>query len=376
MGITEFLLQASKLNATDVYITPGRAPIFRINGSVIPIDSPQIGLHLEQNQQAQAAPLRPQDTDAMMREISTPEQYAKFLEHGELDFSYSIPGAIRVRVNVFKQRGSVALAVRLLKNEILSFSELGLPRVLEDLSRRRHGLVLITGPTGSGKSTTLASMIELMNRERQLHIITLEDPIEYLFKHNMCTINQREIGEDTRSFSTALRASLRAHPDVIMVGELHDLKTISIALKASETGHLVLATLHTKGAPETIDRISDVFPPYQQQQVRIQLAGVLEGVLSQLLLPKADRSGLVVAVEVLVTSPATRNVIREGKTYQLLSHIQTGIKHGMISLDTNLKELYQKGLIDKTEALYSARDPENLKLELDQIRQNKPSGFA
>jgi twitching motility protein PilT len=343
---------------------------------VIPIDSPQIGLHLEQNQQAQAAPLRPQDTDAMMREISTPEQYAKFLEHGELDFSYSIPGAIRVRVNVFKQRGSVALAVRLLKNEILSFSELGLPRVLEDLSRRRHGLVLITGPTGSGKSTTLASMIELMNRERQLHIITLEDPIEYLFKHNMCTINQREIGEDTRSFSTALRASLRAHPDVIMVGELHDLKTISIALKASETGHLVLATLHTKGAPETIDRIIDVFPPYQQQQVRIQLAGVLEGVLSQLLLPKADRSGLVVAVEVLVTSPATRNVIREGKTYQLLSHIQTGIKHGMISLDTNLKELYQKGLIDKTEALYSARDPENLKLELDQIRQNKPSGFA
>jgi twitching motility protein PilT len=286
------------------------------------------------------------------------------LEQGEVDFSYSVPGVLRVRVNAFKQRGSIAFVMRLLDTKIPSFSDLGLPYVLNYLSQRSHGLVLVTGPTGSGKSTTLAAMVDLMNREKRLHIITLEDPIEYLHRHNLCTINQREIGGDTKSFSTAMRAALREDPDVILVGEMRDLETISTALTASETGHLVLATLHTSGAPETIDRIIDVFPPSQQQQIRVQLASTLEGIVSQLLLPKADGSGRVPALEILVTTPAIKNLIRENKTYQVLSQIQTGVKYGMMTLDASLRDLFRRGLIDRMEALHYARDPEKLKLEL------------
>ena len=225
-------------------------------------------------------------------------------------------------------------------------------------------MILVTGPTGSGKSTTLASMIDLMNREERLHIITLEDPIEYLHRHNVCTINQREIGQDTESFTSALRAALREDPDVILVGEMRDLETIAIAITASETGHLVLATLHTPGAAETIDRIIDVFPPNQQQQIRIQLANTLEGIVSQLLLPKSDGSGRVPAMEVLIMNSAIKNLIREGKTYQIMSHIQTGAKIGMQTLDMSLRDLYQQHLIGREDALIHAREPDNLKKDL------------
>jgi twitching motility protein PilT len=325
------------------------------------MDDPEIRKRLDMEQQDEIWPFMAEDTVALLLEIIKPEQYEKFLAQGEFDFSYSVPGVLRVRCNAFRQRGSTAFAMRLLDSKIPGFSELGLPDVLSELSLRPHGLVLVTGPTGSGKSTTLAAMIDLMNMEKRLHIITLEDPIEYLHRHNQCTINQREIGDDTQSFGTALRAALREDPDVILVGEMRDLETISIAITAAETGHLVLATLHTSGAPETIDRIIDVFPPNQQQQIRIQLSSNLEGIISQLLLPKADGSGRVAALEIMVMTPAIKNLIREGKTYQILSQIQTGHKHGMMTLDMCLRDLYRRGLIDRTAALHYARDPEGLK---------------
>ena len=364
MTTEEIILLADKLQASDVHITVGRPPIFRINGSLIPMDAPEIRKSLDKSPQEEIGPLKPEDTMALLQEVMRPEHYAKYLAQGEFDFSYSVPGVLRVRCNAFKQRGSTALAMRLLGAKIPDFSELGLPDVLNDLSRRPHGLVLVTGPTGSGKSTTLAAMIDLINREKRLHIITLEDPIEYLHRHNQSIINQREIGDDTQSFATALRAALREDPNVILVGEMRDLETISTALTAAETGHLVLATLHTSGAPETIDRIIDVFPPNQQQQIRIQLSGNLEGIVSQLLLPKADGSGRVAALEILVMTPAVKNLIRESKTYQVLSQIQTGVKYGMMTLDMSLRDLYRRKLIDRAEALHQARDPENLKPEL------------
>jgi twitching motility protein PilT len=311
----------------------------------------------------QAPPLRPEDTDSMLHEIASPERLKKFWQHGDVDFTFSVPNRFRVRVNAFKQRGSIAIASRLLQSKLLGFSELGLPDILNYLSSRPHGLVVVTGPTGSGKSTTLAAIIDKLNRERQLHIITLEDPIEYLHRHNQCVINQREVGEDTSSFSDGLRAALRENPDVIMVGEMRDLETISIALTAAETGHLVLATLHTSGAPETINRMIDPFPPHQQPQIRTQLYSTLEGIVSQLLLPRKGGLGQVLACEVMMATPAVKNQIREGKTHHILSQIQTGSKHGMISLDMSLRSLYQRGLIDKREVLSHARDPENLNME-------------
>jgi twitching motility protein PilT len=360
----EIILWAARLGASDVHITVGRPPIFRVNGLLIPMDAPEIRNGLTREQQEEIGPFKPQETDALLREIIKPEHYEALLEQGECDFSYSVPGKLRVRVNAFRQRGSIAIAIRLLNTKISSFSDLGLPHVLINLSQRSRGLVLVTGPTGSGKSTTLAAMIDLINREKRLHIITLEDPIEYLHRHNQCTINQREIGGDTKSFSTALRAALREDPDVILLGEMRDLETISTALTASETGHLVLATLHTSGAPETIDRIIDVFPTSQQQQIRVQLASTLEGIVSQLLLPKADGSGRVPALEIMLMTPAIKNLIRDNKTHQILTQIQTGVKYGMMTLDMSLRDLFRRGLIDKMEALHYARDPENLKLEL------------
>jgi len=364
MKTTEIILQAFKLNASDVHITVGRPPAFRIRGSLCTIDVPEIRDKLNEELRAEIRSLTPQDTDTLVREIMRPDQYEKFAAQGEFDFSYSIPGVLRIRVNVFRQRSSTAFVMRLLNTTIPSFSQLGLPDVLNFLAVRPHGLVLVTGPTGSGKSTTLAAMIDLINREKRLHIITLEDPIEYLHRHNQCSVNQREIGEDSKSFATALRAALREDPDVILVGEMRDIETIGIAVTAAETGHLVLATLHTPGAPETIDRIIDVFPPQQQQQIRVQLANTLEGIVSQLLLRKADGSGRIPALEILLMTPAIRNIIREGKTFQIMSQIQTGAKYGMTTIDASLKNLYQKQLIGREDALIYARDPENLKKDL------------
>jgi pilus retraction protein PilT len=250
--------------------------------------------------------------------------------------------------------------MRLLSTKIPSFQELGLPDVLSHLARRPNGLVLVTGPTGSGKSTTLAAMIDLINREKRVHIITLEDPIEYLHRHNLSIVNQREIGQDTQSFATALRAALREDPDVILVGEMRDLETIAIAITAAETGHLVFATLHTSSAAETIDRVIDVFPPSQQQQIRIQLANTIEGIVAQQLIPRIDRPGRVVALEILVATPAIRNLIREGKTFQIPSQLQTGARYGMQTLDMSLRLLYQKKMISKEEVLNRAHDPETI----------------
>lgn len=360
MKAVDIIAQAANLKASDIHLTVGCPPAYRINGILFPANAPELKGKLDVLKEEEIRPLTPEDTKALAKEIMTPEQYARFEQKGELDFSYGVPGVTRVRVNVFRQRGSVALVMRLLSTRIPTFQELGLPEVLGYLARRPNGLVLVTGPTGSGKSTTLAAMIDLINREKRLHIITLEDPIEYLHKHNLCIINQREIGQDTQSFASALRAALREDPDVILVGEMRDLETISIAITAAETGHLVLATLHTSSAAETIDRIIDVFPPNQQQQIRIQLANTIEGIVSQQLIPRHDKPGRVLALEILVATPAIRNLIREGKTYQIPSQIQTGARYGMQTMDTSLRLLYQKGMISKEELLNRARDPETL----------------
>lgn len=360
MKTVEIITEAAKLGASDVHITVGRPPTCRVHGILHPLDAPELRGKLEVLKAEEVKTLTPQDTEDLARQIMTPQQFLKFEEKGELDFSYSVPGVTRVRVNVFKQRNSVALVMRLLSTKIPTFEQLGLPEVLGYLARRPNGLVLVTGPTGSGKSTTLAAMIDLINREKRLHIITLEDPIEYLHRHNLSIVNQREIGQDSQSFANALRAALREDPDVILVGEMRDLETISIAVTAAETGHLVLATLHTSSAAETVDRIVDVFPPGQQQQIRLQLANTIEGIVSQQLIPRIDRPGRVVALEILVGTPAIRNLIREGKTYQIPSQLQTGARYGMQTLDMSLRALYQKKIISREEVLNRARDPETV----------------
>ncbi len=360
MKINDIIIQAAKLGASDIHLTVGKPPVIRLHGTLYPLDAAELKGKLEHLAGAEIKILLPGDTDAMAREIMTEAQYRVYQEKGELDFSYSVPGVTRLRVNVFRQRNSTALVMRLLSTKISSFQELGLPDVLSHLARRPNGLVLVTGPTGSGKSTTLAAMIDLINKEKRAHIITLEDPIEYLHRHQLSIVNQREIGQDTRSFATALRAALREDPDVILVGEMRDLETIAIAITAAETGHLVFATLHTASAAETIDRIIDVFPPSQQQQIRLQLANTIEGIVAQQLIPRIDRPGRVVALEILIATPAVRNLIREGKTFQIPMQLQTGAKYGMQTLDMSLRLLYQRKIISKEEVFYRARDPETI----------------
>ncbi len=360
MRIIDIVTQAAALGASDIHITVGRPPVYRLHGLLYPLDALELNGKLSLLRVEEIKALTPQDTEEMARQVMNQSQLEKFKERGELDFSYAVPGTTRVRVNVFKQRNSTALAMRLLSTRIPTFQELGLPEIMAYLSRRPNGLVLVTGPTGSGKSTTLAAMIDLVNKERRMHILTLEDPIEYLHKHNRSIINQREIGQDTKSFAASLRAALREDPDVILVGEMRDLETISIAITAAETGHLVLATLHTSSAAETIDRVIDVFPPSQQQQIRIQLANTIEGIISQQLIPRIDKPGRVVSLEILVANPAIRNLIREGKTFQIPSQLQTGLKQGMQTLDMSLRNLYKKKMISREEVLNRAFDPESL----------------
>ena len=360
MQLSELIELAVKLGASDLHLTAGKPPVFRINGTLYSLDDPKIkemaGLDIDQSF---FHPLSPADTSRLAKEVLH-HQFDLLEREGEVDFSFGIPGLARVRANVFKQRGSLALALRILNCRIPTLEELGLPPVVAYLARRPAGLVLVTGPAGSGKSTTLAAMINLINKEKRVHIITLEDPIEYLHRHENSLVNQREVGQDTRCFARALRAALREDPDVIMVGEMRDLETISTAITAAETGHLVLATLHTVSAVDTIDRIIDVFPGDQQQQVRVQLSQVLEGIICQLLLPRADKKGRVLAVEIMVATPAIRNLIREGRTHQVLSHIQTGGRWGMQTMDASLASLYRSGLITREELFNRARDPETL----------------
>jgi len=319
---------------SDLHLTVKSKPIIRYNGNL-------------QIYQEYPRELEVEDLQEMTRKMLSDDLYEHFQEKGEVDFSYSVPGISRFRVNIYRQRGSIGIAMRVIPQEIPTVDELGYPNTLKKLALMRMGLVLCTGPTGSGKSTTLAAMINEINEKKAKHVLTLEDPIEYLHSHRNCIVHQREVGVDTQTFANGLRSALREDPDVILVGEMRDLETISIALEAAETGHLVLATLHTNSAPATIDRIIDVFPPHQQEQVRIQLAATLNGVISQQLLPRADRAGRVGAVGILIGTPAVKNVIREGESHQLHSIMQTGSKYGMVVRDNYLLDLFNQGTISK-----------------------------
>lgn len=344
MDINELLKTAIEKNASDLHLTVSIPPTLRVNG------------HLEA---ITGENLSREDVSILAEQILGEKQKALFEARGEVDFSHSVPGFGRFRVNVFRQRGTPALSIRIIPPRVLTPEELGLPEVVTGLARKPNGLVLVTGPTGSGKSTTLAALIDLLNREISGHIITLEDPIEFLHNHKKCIVNQREIGLDSENFPNALRAALRQDPDVILVGEMRDLETIATAITAAETGHLVFATLHTSSAAQTIDRIIDVFPPGQQNQVRIQLSLILQGICSQTLLPRIDRPGRVIATEVLLATPAVRNLIREGKTAQINTVIQSGAKYGMHTMDSVLRDLYQQGVINYEEACKRVTDLEN-----------------
>jgi twitching motility protein PilT len=311
--------------ASDLHLTSAARPTIRVSGSLTALEDFDV--------------LTPPVLQRVIYSILTQAQRLKFEEHLELDFAYSLPGRARFRVNVYKQRDSIGAAFRIIPFEIRSLESLGIPPSVANFANLPRGFVLVTGPTGSGKSTTLASVVDLANRTRHDHIMTVEDPIEFLHRHKNCLVNQREVGEDTWSFSNALKHVLRQDPDIILVGEMRDLETISVALTAAETGHLVFATLHTQDAAQTIDRIIDVFPPHQQTQVRAQLAMALQGVVCQTLAKSADGHGRVVATEVLVVTPAVRNLIREGKTHQIYSVMQAGAAHGMHTLDQHLAEL-------------------------------------
>lgn len=332
MDLLDIVRIGTEKIASDIHVTVGRPITLRINGELVSIDD---------------YVLTPEDTRKMVREALSDSLWAQLEENGEIDSSYSLPGVGRYRINAFKQRGSYGMVLRIIPLVIPSMEALGLPKVVEELARLRRGMVLVTGPTGSGKSTTLATMVNQINHERNCHVLTLEDPIEYLHKHQEALVTQREVGSDTGSFANALRAALRQDPDVILVGEMRDLETISIALTAAETGHLVFSTLHTSGAAKTIDRIIDVFPPHQQHQVRVQLSSVIQGIISQQLLPKADGVGRVAAFEVMIATPAIRNLIREDKIHQIETSIQTGASHKMQTMDNSLIELYRRGDITR-----------------------------
>lgn len=338
---------AKDAGASDVHITVGISPKMRVNGKLMVMPFPV---------------LLPPDTKRICDSMMNEKQKESFEERGEWDFSYSIPSMGRYRVNAFRQRGSVAMVLRLVGTVVPTPESLSLPQSVIDLYKKKRGLVLVTGPTGSGKSTTLASLVGKINMDLDAHIITLEDPIEYLHRHARSIVNQREIGIDASSYDLALRSALREDPDVILVGEMRDLETISTAITAAETGHLVLSTLHTIGAAATIERIIDVFPPHQQEQIRTQLANVLVSVVSQQLVPTVDKRGRVAAFEVMHATPAIRNLIRENKTHQIATSIQTSRRLGMITMDDALVELYMKGKIDRDEALNFAQDKNTMLL--------------
>lgn len=335
MTFNELLEYTSLRKASDLHLSVGVPPIIRVNGDLLQVSSEK---------------LRPIDTQNYAKEILSSD-FEEFMQIGEFDTSYSISGLGRFRVNVFKQRGSISIAIRVVALKIPTLSELNFPPVVKELTTKQRGLVLVTGPTGSGKSTTLASMINEINLSRAAHIITLEEPIEYLHKHNKSIIEQREIGRDTQSYTNKLKAVLREDPDIILIGEMRDLETIAVALTAAETGHLVLSTLHTIGAAKTIDRITDVFPPHQQQQIKVQLAAVIKGIISQQLIQTKDGKGRVAAMEIMIGTNAISNMIREGKIHQIESSIQTGAKYGMKTMDIALAELYKKGLITYDSAM-------------------------
>jgi twitching motility protein PilT len=337
LSIDELLRKVKELEASDLHLTPGSEPVVRVRGQLEPLDG--------------YGKLTPDTVrDVMYRILSTEQQ--KLLEtKRSVDLAYSLPGVARFRVNVFFQRASIGAALRLIPAEIKSLDELGLPTHIGEFASIPRGLVLVTGPTGSGKSTTLATLIDMINRSRREHILTIEDPIEFLHWHRSCIVNQREIGSDATSFADGLRAALRQDPDIILVGEMRDLETIATALTAAETGHLVFATLHTQSAPQTIDRIIDVFPAEQQDQVRIQLASTLQAIMTQTLVPTADGRGRIAALEILIPDDAVRNLIRQGKIEQIYSVMQTGTARGMQTMEQSLADLVLRRVITREVAV-------------------------
>ncbi len=343
LSIDDLLAETVARNASDLHISVGTSPTVRVRGELLRLEHP---------------PLSGDDTQGLLYRILSTEQQKRLEVGRQIDLSYAVPGLARFRVNVYFQREALGAAFRLIPEELKTLEELGLPVSLADLAMKPRGLVLVTGPTGSGKSTTLAAMIDEVNRRRTDHILTIEDPIEFVHRHKSCVVNQREIGTDAVSFAEALRAALRQDPDVILVGEMRDLETISIALTAAETGHLVLGTLHTQSAPGTIDRMIDVFPAEQQEQIRIQISGTLEGVITQALVPTADGQGRVAALEILLPDDAVRNLIRQGKIEQVYSIMQTGSGRGMQTMEQALAELVIRRVITQEAALERTSRPD------------------
>jgi len=346
LHLDELLHTMCDKNSSDCHLAPGIPPCYRVDGQLMPM---------------QFEKMQPIDTQRMMYDILTDEQIQRFESTWELDFSYALQRRARFRVNIFKDKGAVAAALRLIPTKMPLLTDLGYSPVVEKMTHLKRGLVLVTGPTGSGKSTTLASMINQINTTRNEHIITIEDPIEYLHQHKLSVINQREVGTDTKNFAAALRASLREDPDVILVGEMRDLETMQLAISAAETGHLVFATLHTNSAATTVDRIVDVFPTGQQAQVRLQLSNNIQAVICQTLIPRANGPGRVGVQEIMIATPAIRNLIREAKAHQITSIIQTSAGHGMITMDQNLREHYNQGKISYDDAISRANNAEELK---------------
>jgi twitching motility protein PilT len=345
--LDRLLTRMVEMGGSDLHLTVGIPPCARVNGSLAPLpDLPT---------------LTPADTELLLRSVFSDEQWKRFELDQELDAAYALPGVSRFRVNVYRQRGSVGAAFRAIPHRIRGLDELGLPRSVESFAHLPRGLVLVTGPTGSGKTTTLASLLDVANKSRAGHIVTIEDPIEYLHSHAQCVVNQREVGSDTADFNTALRHVLRQDPDIILVGELRDLETTSVAVTAAETGHLVLATLHTQSAAQTIDRMIDIFPPHQQQQIRSQLANCLQGVVTQALAPTPDGASRTVICEVMMATSAIRSLIRENKVHQIPTFLQSSADVGMISFDHHLAQRYAEHLVSRATALEIAHDPNEFK---------------
>ncbi len=353
LDFADVLIEVMEMGASDLHLTAGSPPMVRKRGGLTPLEYPN---------------LTPQSVREVIYSILTNDQRQKLETDWQIDLAYSIPGRARFRVNAFFQRASLGAAFRLIPQDMPALDDLGMPPVLRDFVKKPRGFVLVTGPTGSGKSTTLAAMIDLINDTRQEHIMTIEDPIEFLHRHKKCIVNQREIGADAKTFAAALKGALRQDPDVILVGEMRDLDTISTALTAAETGHLVFATLHTQDTAQTVDRIVDVFPPTQQQQVRVQLSVALQGIVTQQLLPTADGQGRTVAAEILVPTAAVRNLIREGKTHQIYSTLQTGGSHGMQTMDASLADLVRRGLISRDLAEARSGSPDELRRLMGTVR--------
>jgi twitching motility protein PilT len=349
----DILIEVMERGASDLHLTAGSPPMVRERGKLSALDYPM---------------LTPTAVREVVYSILSNDQRQKLETDWQIDLAYSIPGRARFRVNAYFQRASLGAAFRLIPQDMPKLEDLGLPPTIREFTKKPRGFVLVTGPTGSGKSTTLAAMIDLINKERAEHIMTIEDPIEFLHRHQRCIVNQREVGADAKTFSMALKAALRQDPDVILVGEMRDLDTISTALTAAETGHLVFATLHTQDTAQTIDRIVDVFPPTQQQQVRIQLSVALQGIVTQQLLPTADGTSRVAATEVLVPTSAVRNLIREGKTHQVYSTLQTGASHGMQTMDASLADLVRRNKITRELAESRSSSPEELRRLMGTVR--------